>query len=120
MTGYNDIRDAYRHAYWSAAMARKLGRENAKKFADAHENLPNNPILEKAMDQSNNRVGREAALDIRNMDKTTEEIVEELLDKELLQTWLGDKVCTDNDYQPPFVHSADNDPDSPGGWPEYY
>jgi WXG100 family type VII secretion target len=35
--------DAYRHAYWNALMTREFGPDWAKRYSDAHENLPGNP-----------------------------------------------------------------------------
>jgi hypothetical protein len=56
---HNGRGDAYRHCAWSGHMTLKWDRSQAKKFADLHEDLPNNPAREKAMDQHNNKFGRD-------------------------------------------------------------
>ena len=53
--------NAYRHAMWSAIMTDKIGEEKAKQFADAHEQIPNNPIEHMEMDLHNNELGRKIA-----------------------------------------------------------
>ena len=55
--GWNDDRDAFRHALWNALMAYSHGSPLALQFSDAHENYPNNPPGERAMDLHNNAVG---------------------------------------------------------------
>ena len=49
--------DAIRHCYWCALnqISAGLNSPNAKKFGDAHENIPNNEA--KTMDLHNNSVG---------------------------------------------------------------
>lgn len=59
--GRNQEGDAFRHAYWNATMARTLGPELAKTFADANEISRPGPIGERQMDLYNNRVGRSLA-----------------------------------------------------------
>lgn len=54
----NNAADAFRHALWNAKMTATIGAELAKKFADAHEEAPNNPAAEKAMDLHDNAKGR--------------------------------------------------------------
>lgn len=57
--GQDDPRDAFRHALWNGLMTSKLGSTGAaKRWADAHEEIPNNPPARKAMDLSNNDSGR--------------------------------------------------------------
>lgn len=55
---HNNAADAFRHALWNAKMKSTIGEELAKKFADAHEEVPDNPPEEKAMDLHNNAKGR--------------------------------------------------------------
>lgn len=55
--GHNDASDAFRHCYWSALLARDLGRTAALEFTTAHESSPANDPAEKAMDLYNNGVG---------------------------------------------------------------
>lgn len=54
--------NAFRHAMWNAVMTDTIGEKKAKKFADAHEEFPNNPVEHKDMDLHNNKLGREIAL----------------------------------------------------------
>lgn len=56
-------RDAFRHCYWNALLARRYGQEWAKQFATAHEGGPGNPAEREAMDLWNNEVGRKIAKD---------------------------------------------------------
>lgn len=62
---HNGNGDAFRHAYWNALMKRSVGLSWANRWSNAHEEIPGNPVLEKAMDQFNNEQGRgvEAASD---------------------------------------------------------
>jgi hypothetical protein len=53
----NDESDACRHFVWAGLLAESMGSELAKKFLDAHEQEPNQPEQEKAMDLANNRAG---------------------------------------------------------------
>ena len=55
--------NAYRHAMWNAVMTDKIGAKKAKKFADAHEQFPNNPVEHMEMDFHNNDLGRRIALE---------------------------------------------------------
>lgn len=55
--------NAYRHAMWNAVMTDKIGEKKAKKFADAHEQIPNNPVEYMEMDLHNNELGRKIALE---------------------------------------------------------
>ena len=48
---------------WNAIMTDKIGAEKAKKFADAHEQFPNNPANHMEMDLHNNELGRSIALE---------------------------------------------------------
>jgi hypothetical protein len=58
-TVHNGKGDAYRHAYFSALNSKSLGLDLAKRLGDAHENNPNQPNLERAMDLKNNHIGRD-------------------------------------------------------------
>ncbi|WP_407470059.1 XVIPCD domain-containing protein [Xanthomonas campestris] len=51
-------RDAFRHTYWNALLAKEFGNEWAQAFATAHEGRPGNPANREAMDLYNNKVGR--------------------------------------------------------------
>lgn len=59
--GNDGHRDAFRHAYWNAMMAREFGQDWAKAFATAHEGLPGNSANREAMDLYNNEIGRKIA-----------------------------------------------------------
>lgn len=54
---HNGLGDAFRHAYWSALLARDIGADNARAFTTAHEGFSDNPAPERAMDLHNNGVG---------------------------------------------------------------
>lgn len=53
----NDESDACRHFIWAALLRRDLGSEFAGKVLTAHENDPQEPSEQKAMDLENNRRG---------------------------------------------------------------
>jgi hypothetical protein len=55
---HNGIQDALRHAMWNCLMTGSIGAEQAKVFADAHEESSSD-AWETAMDLNNNAVGRE-------------------------------------------------------------
>lgn len=56
---FNDgHRDAFRHTYWNALLAKEFGNEWAEALATAHEGMPGNPANREAMDLYNNQVGR--------------------------------------------------------------
>jgi hypothetical protein len=64
--GYNgedDISDAFRHAYWSAAMVRELGAALAEEVATNHEIGATNQKA-KDMDLHNNKIGRDIAAEL--------------------------------------------------------
>lgn len=62
LAGQDDVRDAYRHALWNGSMVRRLRSERAaERWGNAHEELPGNPAVRKAMDLFNNARGRELA-----------------------------------------------------------
>ena len=44
-------------------MTDKIGEKKAKEFADAHEDIPNNPAEHKEMDLHNNELGRRIAIE---------------------------------------------------------
>lgn len=54
-------RDAFRHAFWNAVMARDFGRDWASQFATAHEGVPGNSGSREAMDLYNDSIGRRIA-----------------------------------------------------------
>ncbi|CAF1414764.1 unnamed protein product [Rotaria magnacalcarata] len=69
-TLHNGIGDAFRHCYWNALMTISIGRDQAKKVADLHEdNNTTGPLEERAMDLKNNEIGRQ----VGSESKTTDE-----------------------------------------------
>ena len=50
----DDHNDAYRHALWSAKLAKRFGPDWAEDYTTAHERLPENPAVREAMDLHNN------------------------------------------------------------------
>lgn len=58
--GQDDQRDAHRHSTWNGAMTASLESEAAaRRWGDAHEDVPNNPAQREAMDLNNNERGRQ-------------------------------------------------------------
>jgi len=93
--GYQDDRDAVRHALWSFLIARHHSPETAKFVTDGHERRPglfggNISGSERPggtlQDLYNNRVGREAAREPRNRDRKPEHVIIELYRAGKLQT----------------------------------
>lgn len=58
---HNGKGDAFRHCYWNALMSHRIGADQAKEVADAHEDKEGQPAAEKDMDLHNNQVGRDIA-----------------------------------------------------------
>lgn len=84
--------DAFRHAYWNALMTRRLGETFARKYATAHETVPN-PASREAMDLYNNERGRSIALE--HPDASPEELaslIQQAIDR-------GDMVVIDRDHK---------------------
>lgn len=57
----NDEGDAFRHFIWAGLLAKELGKDQALKFLNAHEENRLQPADERAMDNSNNQSGIRAA-----------------------------------------------------------
>ena len=82
-----DAANAYRHALWNALMARRMGEEAAKKWADAHEQFSDemwdvrdtNDITNREhteMDLHNNQIGRNIGVkDLRGTQDISDEIL---------------------------------------------
>ncbi len=66
-TGHNDESDAFRHFIWSARLVKVIGPELTQEFLDAHENNPQQPTSEKAMDLANNRGGLLEAIKLKKI-----------------------------------------------------
>jgi hypothetical protein len=57
---HNTKADAFRHFIWSGMSAQSIGSaDRALEFLIAHEDFPENPVLEKSMDIHNNKMGIE-------------------------------------------------------------
>lgn len=82
----DDHNDAYRHALWSAKLAKRFGPDWAEDYTTAHERLPENPAVREAMDLHNNGVGIQVVRD--NPNASDEEIAEKI--KEAVEN--GDTV----------------------------
>lgn len=63
---HNGNGDAFRHALFSGLNSKVLGVALAKQLGDAHELIPNNPLLENQMDLFNNQVGRDQFVYLQN------------------------------------------------------
>ncbi len=79
------MRDAYRHFYWTFAMARMLGPDRAQAFANANEVSGSNPPDEQAMDTWNNFVGIAMQRDPRYGHRPTGEVGEIALQNNCLR-----------------------------------
>ena len=55
---HNGPADAFRHCFWNCRMAQDIGKNQAKKVGDIHEDCGSGPPGENNMDLNNNRVGR--------------------------------------------------------------
>lgn len=90
--GFADESDAFRHALGSYMMTKKYGAIDSKKILDRHERSPGSGISREDNDETrlqdlyNNRIGRDAALDIKNKDRDPVEVVKELYRGGKLQT----------------------------------
>lgn len=81
-------RDAFRHTYWNALMARHQGPEWAEQYATAHEGLPEDRVnqVRETMDLYNNEVGRRIAAENPNAsdDELADLVTQAARDGELL------------------------------------
>ncbi|CAF3251756.1 unnamed protein product [Rotaria socialis] len=69
-TLHNGIGDALRHCYWNALMTISVGRDQAKKVADLHEdNNTTGPLEERVMDLKNNEIGRQVGSESKTTGK---------------------------------------------------
>lgn len=60
LVGQDDQRDAHRHSTWNGTMTAALkSTKAAKRWGDAHEDVPGNPAQRQAMDLNNNERGRQ-------------------------------------------------------------
>ena len=71
--------DAFRHAYWSAILAKKIGPDKAEAVTSLHEKMHKNSELENYMDIHNNSVG----IDIirKNPKISKKRLIEMIIDK---------------------------------------
>lgn len=64
-TSHNNEGDAFKHCYFQAELTLFLGRWIANLIGIKHEDKPNNPPKEKAMDLHNNTVGQQIGQKIK-------------------------------------------------------
>jgi hypothetical protein len=86
--GLNDEGDAFRHFMWAGLLNNSIGKARAMEFLDAHEMNRLQPLDERAMDESNNRAGIEAAqqlIDAKkfSIDKLEQKALDALRKKQL-------------------------------------
>ena len=98
---YQDPGDAYRHAYWSAALTLIFGEPFARDFTTAHETqFPTDPDPRENsfMDMYNNEVGIQIALSNpdTNLDNL-EALVYQALTEGSLVVWDGNDIYYSND-----------------------
>ncbi|NVK20589.1 MAG: hypothetical protein HWE30_17995 [Methylocystaceae bacterium] len=92
--GRSDDSDAFRHAYWSFMMAKKLGVEGAKNIGDGHETASLRSYYqgsdqtdgELLMDLHNNQIGRQLYERYKDSDLPPEKIIMDALNSGQLQT----------------------------------
>lgn len=60
--------NAFQHAFWVMSMYYKTSPTFALNFAEAHESMPNNPILHKTMDLTNNQAAYDFCVSLNNED----------------------------------------------------
>jgi uncharacterized Zn-binding protein involved in type VI secretion len=111
--GNDGQRDAFRHAYWNALIAKENGPEWAKEFTTAHEGLPGNPAIREAMDLYNNEVGRMiAAHNPDASDKELADMIQNAIERgDLLVVDKGGKLAWSDQVQL-WEHGLA--PDTPG------
>jgi hypothetical protein len=90
----NDKADAFRHAYFSLLNVIDLGGILAERLGTAHENRPDNPVLQNAMDLFNNASGRNAYQTWLNNGGSPADIIQGLADS-------GELVIIKNDTLAP-------------------
>ena len=111
-------RDALRHAYWNALMARHYGQNWAEQFATAHEAKPGNPGDLEAMDLYNNSVGRRIAAEHPSAsDAELAHRVNEALKKGQLVVLDEDGNLQWSDRVRPWRHGLSDKVTGEGGWP---
>lgn len=94
---WNGNADAYRHCYWNNLMVMHTDQEFAKAWGNAHEEIPDNPALERWMDISNNNDGRRLAANHRSdSDKErSSRCLQGVINKRLVRIVDGKIVPTD-------------------------
>lgn len=79
----NDGSDACRHFVWAILLFHSVGGEFAKVVLDAHENEPDQPESERAMDLANNRLGLLFAPKIQSSSPDFEHRIMKLFDENI-------------------------------------
>lgn len=86
LSGVGDLRDAYRHFYWSFAMARMLGADRARDIGNANEVSGGNPANETEMDTWNNETAIRMAQDARYRNLPNADVAEIAIRNRCLRT----------------------------------
>jgi hypothetical protein len=84
----NDEGDAFRHFIWAGLLTKELGKDQAMKFLNAHEDNRLQPADERAMDNSNNQSGIHAAQNLIsekkfNIENLKQKALDDLREKRL-------------------------------------
>lgn len=118
----DDHTDAFRHAYWNALMANRIGDDFATDYGQAHERIPGNQPTREAMDLYNNAVG------VRIAQEHPDASAEELADYVEAAVRNGEMVVVDqngnlvpsNSIGPDQTgHPAEDEPQVPAKDPEW-
>lgn len=84
----NDEGDAFRHFVWAGLLMKKLGKDQALKFLNAHEDNRLQPADERSMDLSNNQSGIHGAANLIgekkfNIESLEQKALDDLREKRL-------------------------------------
>ena len=97
-TSHNNEADAFKHCFWQAEMTLFFGQKIAKFLGDKHEDRPDNPDNEKAMDLHNNERGRIIGEIVKTIEKHWlfkgyDDVIAELVMDSMRTGKLITKVC---------------------------
>ncbi len=81
----NDASDACRHFVWAALLYKQFGPEFSQQVLYAHEHEPRQPVEEKAMDLTNNRLGLTIAERLSKKNKLNRKTILQSFQKSLQQ-----------------------------------
>lgn len=96
--GANDASDACRHFVWAALLYKQFGSEFSQQILEAHEHEPRQPVEEKAMDSTNNRLGLTAAKQLSKKNNLNRKTILKSFQKSLQQ---GKLIIIDKITQKP-------------------